>query len=716
MVAWKTGVAADDGRAGDVVEKRILLERSDTQHPRRIAGEKDPARALARRGRLARETDLGRAPGGHGFGLGLDPRETGSGPVGRRQTVFVYADVAAGNARCEPDKLRVVPRAGVGRIEEARQLGFFVEFKQFDPLRSERRPEKQAAGIGVRIVCRTHPDAFFQISVGILDGVIEPALFPGRPVKADGIGPVIAANIALEIQDAVPTEQALGRSAEERGAFARHRVEIRVLGERRTQPAEVGRGRLTFYFGIGREEEALARHEIFHQRPREPRVDFRAVGDEREAERVQGGDVLHRAGHIGVVGETAQVGIKFGVVAQAKLEHAFEGGVERTKGVVAHIGEAVERPGHALVGGGEVRFGDDEPHHELARLAGLHARTGTTEQRCEEHRLREPTGVAQRHAEARVGEVRQRLERILRRIGEHAGRDPAARDQRGRQRAAIGGLEKRLMRKTTFVVDQRLPEFRSLGRGGLGRADVAKRIPSVRLDRGDEPQARGGAVGRQIELGAHGGGFIRREIPRDLTTVGAAGVRAQGFEFSGFKQVSGAAAAVAAINGRIETVLDVLGRGLRGGGFPAPREHIINRTRVAQLHRGFGKLPPTHFKIRIGTGRQHGHDWGKLGDRAVGHRDFELARRQNGEPCSRAGHRRFSGNGAEGAGTAQKRDQTGQGVHGKRSRSERGWAPRVQVGRLGTGDGFNRRQRRGHCCFFETLQSAGLHSWLRANE
>ena len=94
---------------------------------------------------------------------------------------------------------------------------------------------------------------------------------------------------------------------------------------------------------------------------------------------MKGGDVLHCAGHIGVVGESAQVGVEFCVVAQAEFEHALKRGVERTEGIVAHVGEAVEFTGDALVGGGEVRFGNDEPHHELARLAGLHLRTGATE-------------------------------------------------------------------------------------------------------------------------------------------------------------------------------------------------------------------------------------------------------------------------------------------------------------------------------------------------
>ena len=298
---------------------------------------------------------------------------------------------------------------------------------------------------------------------------------------------------------------------------------------------------------------------------------------------MQRGDVLHCAGHIGVVGEAAQVGIELGVVAQAKLEHALEGGVERTQGVVAHIGEAVEGAGHALVGGGEARFGDDEPHDKLARLTRFHPRTGTTEDGRKQHRLREPALVAQRDAKARVREIRQRLKRILRGVGEHPGRHAAVGDQRRRQRAAIGGLEKRLMREAAFVVDQRLPKFLGRGGGGLGGADVAKRIPTVRLDRGDESQARRGAVGRQIEFGAHGGGFIRREVPRDLAAVGAADAGTQGLQLAGGKQVGGAPAPVAAIDIRVEAVLDVLRRSLWAGGFWTPGQHVVERTRVVEL-------------------------------------------------------------------------------------------------------------------------------------
>ena len=333
------------------MEKRVVRERSDAHHPRCVTGEKNAARTFAGRGRLAGETDFGGAPRGDGFGRGLDPRKARPGAVGRREAVFVDADLAVGDARREPDKLRVVPCARVGRGEEAGQLGFLVEFEQLDPLRRECGPKKQPTGIGIRVVRRADPDAGFEIGVCILDGVVEPAFFPRSTVEAEGVGPVVAANIALEIQDAVPAEQALGGGAEERGAFARHRVEICVFGERRAQPPQVRRGGLALYFGIGREKESLARHEILHQRASEPRVDLGAVGDEGKTERVQRGDVFHRAGHIGVVGETAQVGIEFRVVAQAEFQHALKGGVERTEGVVAHIGEAVEGAGHALVGG-----------------------------------------------------------------------------------------------------------------------------------------------------------------------------------------------------------------------------------------------------------------------------------------------------------------------------------------------------------------------------
>jgi hypothetical protein len=107
----------------------------------------------------------------------------------------------------------------------------------------------------------------------------------------------------------------------------------------------------------------------------------------------------------------------------------------------------------------------------------------------------------------------------------------------------------------------------------------------------------------------------------------------------------------------------VLGRGFRAGVFPAPREHIINRTRVFQLHRCFGKLAPAHFKIRIGARRQHRHDRGKPGDRAVGHRDFDLARGRQGESCRRARHHRFGGDGAKAAREKKGRKRTERSIH-----------------------------------------------------
>lgn len=111
----------------------------------------------------------------------------------------MHAHLAVGNARRQPDELRVIPGAAMSGFQKSCFARFLVELEEFDPLRRESRPEKQPARIRIRIIRRAHPDAGFEIGVGILDGVVEPALFPGRTVKAEGVGPVVAANIAFEI-------------------------------------------------------------------------------------------------------------------------------------------------------------------------------------------------------------------------------------------------------------------------------------------------------------------------------------------------------------------------------------------------------------------------------------------------------------------------------------------------------------------------------------
>jgi len=285
-------------------------------------------------------------------------------------------------------------------------------------------------------------DAALEVGVGIAHRMLEPAALARGAVKREGIGPVVAADFALKIQDAVPAKQRFRRRSKKRRAPARHGEKRRVFRERPAQPAQPRRRRLPLHRRVRCKQEALTRNEILHQRPRQPRVDRAIVGHGREPERMERGNVLYRAGHVGVVGEAAQFGVESRVFAQPELDHVVERGVERTEGIVPHIGEAKEFARHALV----VRRNPAPPHpqpmREFPTRARGQPRAGTTEHRGEEHRLRPALRIANRDAEARVLEVGQWLKRVFARVGHHTDRHPRPCHERRRQRAPVGGLEK----------------------------------------------------------------------------------------------------------------------------------------------------------------------------------------------------------------------------------------------------------------------------------
>ena len=78
-----------------------------------------------------------------------------------------------------------------------------------------------------------------------------------------------------------------------------HAVERGEFADRRAGAEQGARGALDFLFLVEREEEFFAREHEFEDRVGTLLKDLLVVGDEREVEGIERGNVLHRAGDVG---------------------------------------------------------------------------------------------------------------------------------------------------------------------------------------------------------------------------------------------------------------------------------------------------------------------------------------------------------------------------------------------------------------------------------
>jgi hypothetical protein len=232
---------------------------------------------------------------------------------------------------------------------------------------------------------------FLEVSVGAAAGGGEETGFAGPAATRELVGPSAALGDVVEVERAVFAEHALGELAENGRGAVGDAVERGEFADRCAGPEQGARGALDFLLRIEREEEFFAREHELDDRVGALLKDLLVVGDEREVEGVERGDVLHRAGDVGRVGAALQLLNEPTVVAHPVVDHVVEGLVERSDGVAAVVAETVEPAGERLVGHGDVAGAGEEADLKREGLAGRAFRFGAAE-----HRGRRPSVAPRR--------------------------------------------------------------------------------------------------------------------------------------------------------------------------------------------------------------------------------------------------------------------------------------------------------------------------------
>ena len=200
---------------------------------------------------------------------------------------------------------------------------------------------------------------------------VEPRLVAGEPIQRQLVPEGRAVAHHQQIEPARLAGELQRIVAEHRALLARHLIELGELGNLGGRTLHVARGVLSaLAHGQGVVEILRARHQELGDRQCAQPVDLGIVLDQRRGERMQRGDDLHRALHVGVVVEALEVGIPARMcVVHRELGHGVDRRVERLPGVAAIVDEAEQSArdfGECLV---PVADDEQRTHRERRTLA-----------------------------------------------------------------------------------------------------------------------------------------------------------------------------------------------------------------------------------------------------------------------------------------------------------------------------------------------------------